>query len=130
MPIDRTIKKFVENCDAKAFATFGNNRLNVIPVSTIRVFDSQIWLFDYFMKKTENNLQKNQQSSLACWKDMEGYQFKGKSEYKTSGQDYEQARKIVEELHPDRTLKGLIVFTPDEMFPVSPQSDSTRNILK
>ncbi len=116
MPIDPVIKS--------------EDGVNVIPVSTIRVFGSQIWLFDYFMKKTERNLRINPQAGLVCWKAMDAYQFKGKSGYKTSGMDFDRAKEITAELNPERRLKGLVVFTPEQIFLVSPQSDSTKNILK
>ncbi len=120
--------EFIRQCDAKALGTYGPHGINVAPVSTIKVFETCIWLFDYFMEKTTDNILHNNEVSLSCWHDLEGYQLKGTIEYCTTGKDFEEATQIVKELHPDRYLKGLLVFIPTHIYSLTPGENSRISI--
>jgi len=114
-----TIKSFLLNASAKALATYGPKGLNAVPVSVVQVHDYQIWLFDFFMHKTVANIQVNSQVSLVFWSGLQGYQIKGRANYQTAGTDFEQAKQYVAKHYPERTLKGLLVLSVDEVWDVS-----------
>ncbi|MDD3723761.1 MAG: pyridoxamine 5'-phosphate oxidase family protein [Lutibacter sp.] len=123
------IEKFVLQAKSKSLATIGQDGINVVPISAIRCMNGDIWLFDYFMNRTRENIVFNPQIAIVCWTDMEGYQIKGVAQYLKSGIKYRNACDIVKELHPDRVLKGLIVIQPKNIFSVSPKDNSLENLL-
>ncbi len=117
--LNSKIQKFVLNASSKALATIGVNGLNVVPVSTIQIKDGKVWLFDYFMNKTVQNIKSNTKVSLVCWSGLQGFQLKGMASYFDSGTDFEIAREYVKHIHPERRLKGLIILDVKEVFDIS-----------
>ena len=90
MIISETIKDVIMHAEGKALATYGGGEINVAPVSTIKILeDGKILLINYFMNKTLANILENPKVSLACWRDLEGYQIKGEVEYQESGELFE-----------------------------------------
>lgn len=122
--MERHIEQFILSAKSKALATCGAQDINVVPVSSVKISEGKIWLIDYFMEKTRNNLIRNGQVALACWTDMMGYQIKGKASYNKEGRDFEEAKKWVKEILPDRTIKGLIIITPEEVYDISPTKNT------
>lgn len=122
--MEQTVSQCVLEAEAKALATCAEGDINVVPVSLVRIVDEKIWLIDFFMEKTVRNLMKNPRASLACWKDTMGYQIKGSVEYLQQGTLYNQACQWVATIKPDKKLKGLIVFTPEEIFDIAPAKDT------
>ncbi|MBP9771763.1 MAG: pyridoxamine 5'-phosphate oxidase family protein [Candidatus Pacebacteria bacterium] len=104
----------------KALATTGKHGLNVVPVSTVRVINNKILLMNYFLKKTLENILEQPRVAFVFWSGLEGYQIKGSVEYRDSGDVFEEAKKWVEDNVADRTLVGLLILTPEEMYNVSP----------
>lgn len=95
-----------------------------MPVSSIKIVDDSIRLIDYFMHKTSQNIQDNNDVSLVCRKDMIGYQIKATAEYLQMGDKYEQACKWIAPIHPERKIKGLIVLHPTEIYDIAPAKNS------
>jgi predicted pyridoxine 5'-phosphate oxidase superfamily flavin-nucleotide-binding protein len=122
--MEKHIEQFVTAADSKALATSGGNGLNVVPVSSIRVVDGKIWLINYFMEKTKDNIAQSDKVALVCWTKMMGYQIKGTVAYHAEGEDFEAARQWIKEILPDRIVKGLLILTPEETFDVSPTKDT------
>lgn len=122
--MDKNIEKFVLNSTAKALATSGKNGLNVIPVSSLKVVDDEIWLINYFMDKTLENIKENNKVALVCWSKMFGYQIKGDVEYFENGEKFDQAVIWIKEILPDRIVKGLIVLHPKEIFDIAPTKNT------
>lgn len=120
MELTKEIVDVLLNADSKAFATTGPNGLNVVPVSTIRVVDGKIWLMNYFFKKTVENILSEPHASLVGWKGFDGFQIKGNVSYETSGPQFEEAKAWVAERLPERTVKGLLILTPESIYNVSP----------
>ena len=54
--MENYVEKMLLSADAKAFATYSEGNLNVIPVSTIKIVDGKILLVDYFMEKRKVNI--------------------------------------------------------------------------
>lgn len=109
---------------AKALATYWSQGINVVPVSSIKIVDDSIRLINYFMSKTVQNIQDNNDVSLVCRKDMIGYQIKATAEYLQMGDRYDQACKWIAPLHPERKIKGLIVLHPTEIHDIAPTKNS------
>ena len=116
-----TIKSVITEAAAKALATDGPAGINVVPVSMIKVNDDgSVWLFDFFMEKTVQNLATNSAMALTCWSGMEGIQLKAMASYLTDGPDFAAAVDWVATQNPDRVVKGLIVLKPTVLYDISP----------
>lgn len=122
--MEKTVYRCVLDAEAKALATYADGDINVVPVSLVKIVDEKIWLIDFFMEKTTRNLMKNPRASLVCWKETVGYQLKGSVEYLRQGKLYDQACEWVSTINPNRKVKGLIIFTPEEIFDVAPAKDT------
>lgn len=121
MTLSTDIIEAVLQSQNKALASIGKGGINVVPVSTIRVVDNTIWLMNYFLRKTLDNIIENPNIALSCWTGLKGYQIKGTVEYVAEGAVYENARQWVTDNVPNRTLKGLLIITPSEIYDISPQ---------
>lgn len=110
----------LETASAKAFATTGPEGINVVPVSMIRVLESDIWLFDFFMDKTVRNSSASPTCALTAWTDMQGIQLKGDVTYLTDGALYDEAVVWVRSQNPERIVKGLLIIKPTAVFDISP----------
>lgn len=121
--IPGNVMEIILHADGKALATTGESGINVVPVSSIRISDNQIWLINYFMNKTYQNIVQNPQVALACWKGLEGYQIKGKACIHTKGLLFDGARAWIAEILPDRIVRGLIIIYPQEIYDVSASAD-------
>lgn len=128
MNIDGHIEKFILAADAKALATYGTE-CNVVPVSSVKIVDDTVWFINYFMDKTVANIEINQSAAFVCWKAMMGYQLKGTIAYKTAGDEFDQAVAWIAEVLPDRIVKGLLVFTPEKIYDISPTKDTKQTFV-
>ncbi len=124
-----TIRDVLFTAAAKAFATYGNTGINVVPVSMIRVNDDTIWLFDFFMDKTVQNLDVKAPVALTAWTDMKGIQVKADAQYITGGDEFTEAVAWVKEQNPARVVKGLIILTPTKIHDISPGGAFLENDL-
>ena len=120
MQITPTVRTLIEAATAKALATYGAGSVNVVPVSMVKVTESSIWLFDFFMDKTATNVQANPHCALTAWTEMRGVQIKGDASYHTSGSVFEEAVDWVATQNPQRVVKGLLIITPIEVYDISP----------
>lgn len=127
--MEKHIEEFILSAEAKALATYANGKLNVVPVSSIKIMSGKIWLINYFMDKTLTNILKDGRVALVCWRKMMGYQIKGKVFYVTEGEDFDEAVKWIKSILPERVVKGLIVLTPEEIHDVSPTKDTKEKFL-
>jgi uncharacterized protein len=118
------IEKFIVSADSKALATYSKGGLNVVPVSSIKVVDSKIWLINYFMDKTLANILENNNVALVCWRKMIGYQIKGPVSYETEGENFNLAVDWIKQILPERVVKGLIVLDPKEIHDISPTKNT------
>lgn len=120
MRITPTVKTILETATAKALATTCPENINVVPVSMIRVNESDIWLFDFFMNKTVQNVRTSRICALTAWEGMQGIQIKGEITYLTEGDVFNESVAWVRTQNPDRTVKGLLVIQPTAIFDISP----------
>jgi uncharacterized protein len=113
----------VLGADAKALATWDEGDINVVPVSAIRIVGGKIWLANFFMGKTVKNIKGNPTASLACWKGAEGYQFKSKVSYQTSGEAFSESKKWIAQIAPKKEIKGLLILEPMAIYDISPTKE-------
>lgn len=119
--MDKHLEEFILNSNSKALATYGECGVNVVPVSTIKIVDGNIWLINYFMDKTVRNISAHKKVSLVCWSKMTGYQIKGEVEIFTEGENFIKAVRWIKEILPDRVVQGLLILKPEEVFDISPR---------
>lgn len=122
--MENYIKEFLLMADSKALATYANNSINVVPVSTIKVVDDEIWLIDYFMEKTVKNILENEKVSLVAWKGLFGYQLKCVADYEVAGEKFNKAVDFVKEILPERVVKGLLILKIEEAFDIAPTKNT------
>lgn len=128
--MEKHIEDFILSANSKALSTISpHGVLNVVPVSSINVFDGKIVLVNYFMEKTLLNILSNDQVALVAWSGMIGYQIKGKAEYQTSGEIFEKVVSWIKETIPDRVVKGVIVISPTEIFDIAPDKKTKEHFL-
>ena len=113
------IKTILLNVEAKALATVINDEVNVVPVSSVKVVGNQIWLIDYFFNKTLLNIRQNPKVALTFWIGLRGYQIKAKTNYLTQGVEFDTAKKWISNIHPNRTVKGLLILETTAIFDIS-----------
>jgi predicted pyridoxine 5'-phosphate oxidase superfamily flavin-nucleotide-binding protein len=129
MQLTDEIKQRIEAAEHKALATCCAGEINVVPVSVVRVVGGQLWLHDFFMDKTAKNVCAEPRAALALWSGLTGIQIKGNVEYQTDGTAFEEAEKWIRENFSDRTLRGLLVFTPSVAYDISPGETAGRELL-
>lgn len=127
--ISPAVTTLIETATSKALATYGVHQLNAVPVSMLKVNGDNIWLFDFFMKKTAENIQDKPEVALCCWTDMRGVQIKASMEYITEGPDFDEAVAWVAANNPSRVVKGLLVLSPTAIFDISPGGAFTEEEL-
>lgn len=128
--MEHYVEKMILSADAKALATYSEGNLNVVPVSTVKIVHGDILLVDYFMERTVENILKNDSVSLVCWKDMYGFQIKGKCSYITSGKQFEETCEWIKEILPERTVKGVLIIEPTEIHDIAPDKKSEEEMKK
>jgi uncharacterized pyridoxamine 5'-phosphate oxidase family protein len=122
--MNQNVEKFILNAPSKALATYGKYGLNVIPVSSLKVVEGEIWLINYFMDKTLENIKDKNEVALVCWNKMFGYQIKGEIEYFENGEKFTEAVNWIADILPDRTVKGLLILKPKEIFDIAPTKNT------
>ena len=101
---------------------------NVVPVGGIRaISDSELLIVDVLFDKTKKNLLENSQVAIAVealGKGMppRGYQLKGRAKIFTSGEMFERAEKMVEDMkkrwrgRADLKVKSAVLVEVDEIY--------------
>ena len=100
---------------------------NVVPVGGIRaISDNELLIVDVLFDKTKKNLLENPQVAIAVevlGKGMpRGYQLKGRAKIFTSGEMFERAEKMVEDMrkrwrgHTDLKVKSAVLVKIEEIF--------------
>lgn len=116
--ISKSAKKIIEG-NPVAFATVDRaGKPNVIAITFVKVVArNQVLITDNYMKKTKENLSKNNNVCLAVWdKNWNGYKLIGKVQYFTSG----KWKKFVEEMPENKGLptKGAILVSLSKIIPL------------
>lgn len=115
--------------EAKALATTGPHGVNVVPVSVLEVADDTIYLYDFFMGKTVENLISEPAVALSAWSGLAGVQIKATAAYQSDGAVFEAAVPAMRERFPERTLRGVIALTPTTVYDVSANTEQAGTVL-
>ena len=110
----------IKSCDAYALATTGPHGVNVVPISVVEVKGDEIHLYDFFMRKTADNIKSEPEVAFVGWRGFSGLQIKARAVYETAGEVYEKAVTEMKERFPDRTLAAVIRLTPTAVYDVAP----------
>ena len=114
------IGRLFEQADARALATTGPEGVNVVPISMCRVTDTELWVFDFFMRKTIANIKAEPEVAVTAWSGFTGVQIKATATYHTDAKSLKAAQDWVNAQNQDRVVRGLITLTPTAIFDVSP----------
>lgn len=116
-------KKLIQDSEQFAIATSGPEGLNVVPLSVVELVSDEIHICNFFMNKTLENLGRNPEASLACWKGLAGVQLKGTCVIEAEGDLFLEADERMKVRFPERTLKSVIRFMPQATYSVTPGDD-------
>lgn len=128
--MNREIQSIIENSDSYALATVGEGGVNVVPISVVTIEGDEIFLYDFFMKRTADNILLEPRVAFIGWKEFVGVQVKATAVYENTGDIFETAVTQMKQRFPDRTLKALIRLTPTAIYDVAPSADSTVQLDK
>lgn len=126
MEFTKEILEVINSADSRALATVGDDGPNVVPLSMVITDKDSIVICDCFMGKTAANLANDPRAAIAFWKGFVGVQVKGKISYETSGENFDLYVKWLEDKHPDRKLRGVLVLTPEAVYDLAPQNAGNR----
>lgn len=121
--LTQTVVEMVTSATARALASSGPQGINVVPVSVVKVLEERIYLYNFFMHKTVENIMAEPNVSLACWVGLSGVQIKAVAEYVTTGIVFETACVEMKERFPERILSGVIVLLPREVYDISAEAN-------
>lgn len=110
---------------------------NVVPVGGIRaISESELLIVDVLFDKTKKNLLENPEVAIAVevlGKGVpRGYQLKGRATIHTSGELFEEAEKMVEEMrkrrqgHTDLKVKSAVLVDVEEIYSTVRQKKEER----
>ena len=128
--INNEMRTLLEETDIWVLATADNNGIpNAVPILFVKLMENdRLLLVDNFMKKTVDNIGINPNVSISVWKDLTGYQFKGKAKIETSGLNYETGKKLVQAKEPNSTPKGIVLVDIDSIYITSPGPDAGKEV--
>ena len=93
-----------------------------------------IVLINNFMNKTRSNMEKTGWASVSAY-DMDvhkAYQVKGKVEFKSSGPEYEQGKKMAQSFYEQSGMmlpaKEAVILTPEEIYYLQPGADAGKKV--
>jgi predicted pyridoxine 5'-phosphate oxidase superfamily flavin-nucleotide-binding protein len=119
MKLTAEIEAMITTAEAKALATTGPAGLNVVPVSVVNVKEGNIYLYDFFMKKTAVNVKAEATVVLTAWSGLAGVQVHADAIYIDQGEVFSREADAMKVQFPERTLKGVIVLTPTSVYDIS-----------
>ncbi|PIR86139.1 hypothetical protein COU14_00560 [Candidatus Kaiserbacteria bacterium CG10_big_fil_rev_8_21_14_0_10_44_10] len=122
MQLPNEVLEIINDADNKVLATIGEDGPNVIPLSMVIVDGDDIIVCDCFMDKTTKNLSQDSRAAMAFWKGFVGVQIKGHISYETSGEHFDRYTVWLREKHADRTLRGVLVMSAEEIFDLAPSN--------
>lgn len=123
--IPQHVKKFFEKIPVIAFSTVDKKGMpNVVAIASKKLVDENtIWIIDSFFDKTKENILQNNNVSLCMWEGLEGYQFKGLATYYDNGKIFDQAKVWIQNIKPNKSVKGVVNIKVTEVYSISPLAD-------
>ena len=128
MKLPAEVVEFIKKAEQKALATYGEEGVNVVPLSMVTVDEDSIIICDCFMDKTRSNVRQDPRAALAFWSGFEGMQVKGTIVYEKDGDCFGRFSEKLKVDHPERKLCGVLVFTPEKVYDLAPKNAGARII--
>lgn len=130
MNLSAKVQAAFTDASARALATNGPHGINVVPISMARMTDEAIWVFDFFMGKTMENMIVDPEVAISCWSGLRGVQIKGEVTIHANGPIFEEGAAWVKENGgADRVTRHVIVIRPKHVFDVSAGVDAGRELV-
>jgi len=105
---------------------------NVTPIAFVLLInDDTIWIADNFMHKTLANVKENPCISVFLYDSdsKKCLQVKGTVDLRTSGDDYEKMKKMVQDKKPGLPAKSLLIMKITEVYDCMPGPSAGKKIL-
>jgi len=105
---------------------------NVVPMGAIYLKDPEtIWVLDNFMNKTAANIKENPKASIYLYGEgIKGCcQIKGDAELVSSGESYEEAKKMFLAINANFPAKALVIIKVTDVYNCMPGPDAGSKIL-
>ncbi len=127
MKMSEEIQEMINENVVHLATTSNDGRPNVVPIGAIRtISDSELLIVDVLFDKTKKNLLENPHVAIAVEalgkESPSAYQLKGQAQIFTSGEIFEKAEEIVEELrkrhsrHSDMKVKSAVLVEVEEIY--------------
>ena len=125
MKIPEEIKDFFNSIKDMALATSNKDNIpNVVAIGSQKtVNNDSIWVIDTYFNKTKENILQNNKVAIVFWKKGKGYQIKGLATYYSEGNVFEEGKKWILTLKPDKIVKGVVEIKVTDIFDISPSYD-------
>lgn len=128
MNITTEVQNSIIGSEAKAIATNGPHGVNVVPISMARVTPSAVYVFDFFMGKTVQNIEANAEVAMSFWAGLKGIQIKGEAAIYDEGDEFDEGVAWVKEQNPDRVTRRVIKITPSKIYDISAGPEAGKEI--
>ncbi|WOF17188.1 pyridoxamine 5-phosphate oxidase [Methanoplanus sp. FWC-SCC4] len=105
---------------------------NVAPMGTVYLKDPEtVWILDNFMQKTAANVAETKKAALYLYGEgIKGCcQIKGDAVIETSGEAYDEAKKIFHAKNPNLPAKGLLVISVTDVYNCMPGPEAGKKLL-
>ena len=137
MKMSEEIQDMINENVVHLATTSNDGKPNVVPVGGIRaISDSELLIVDVLFDKTKKNLLENPDVAIAVEVlgkgAPRGYQLKGRAKIFTSGEIFEEAEKMVEEMrkrwqgHTDLKVKSAVLVDVEEIYSTVRQKKEER----
>lgn len=129
MNLSAKVQAAVSEAAARALATNGPHGVNVVPISMARATENEIWIFDFFMGKTMQNIEADPEVAISFWNGLRGVQIKGEVTVHADGPVFEEGAAWVKDNGgADRVTRHVLVIKPKHIFDVSAGVDAGKEI--
>ncbi len=130
--ITRDMRPIAEKARPFILATASKDgKPNGVPIGVVRIIsDDEIMLADIFMHKSRQNISENPMVAVTFWspEDRYGYQFKGKARVETSGKNFDDATRLLQDRMSPYTPKAVVVVKVDEIYYIGANKDSSKRL--
>lgn len=123
------VKQLLETQKTWILATAGDQP-NATAVFFTKVRDSELVLYDVFMKKTLENLKQNEKVCINAYifeeGRLEGYQIQGTAKYCTDEDIVKEGNTITSKMN--LTTKGAVIVSVKEVYNATPGPDNGKTV--
>ena len=130
---DKMQELFNKVCTVVIATATAEGKPNAVPVNAKKVIDDEtILISDQYFNKTLTNMRTNPQVSIMYWEGFKGYQLKGSVIIETSGRQYEDTARWIDEVSTKLGVplksKGAVIFKIEEIYDLSPGPNAGKQL--